>query len=112
MNEMPSSSIDISSEAVEALIREEITRDNFLRIIAVPGGCSGVTYQFGIDDQLSSTDRVVFEDDRIRVITDETSFSQVRGLEIRYSDDPYTGGFKLKNPILTSSCSCGSGGCH
>jgi iron-sulfur cluster assembly protein len=101
-------SIQISEKAKKELIKLEATGPNFLRISVVAGGCSGMTYSACIDNTLSDTDQVLFEENDLRVVADPHSSMFLDGLQIDYSDDLIASGFRFKNPKAVKSCGCGA----
>ncbi len=100
--------IQISEKAKSELAKLEATGPNFLRISVVSGGCSGMTYSACIDNTLSDTDQVLFEERDLRVIADPNSAMFLDGLQIDYSDDLIASGFRFKNPKAVKACGCGS----
>lgn len=100
--------IQVSERAKQELIKLEATGENFLRISIVPGGCSGMTYTAAIDNTLSDTDQVMFQDGALRIIADGGSAMFLDGLQIDYSDDLIASGFRFKNPKAVKACGCGS----
>jgi iron-sulfur cluster assembly protein len=100
--------IQLSDKAKQELINLEATGENFLRISVVSGGCSGMTYSACIDNTLSDADQVLFEDAQLRVVADERSSGYLDGLQIDFSDDLISSGFRFKNPKAVKACGCGS----
>ncbi|HMP76323.1 MAG TPA: iron-sulfur cluster assembly accessory protein [Kiritimatiellia bacterium] len=100
--------IQISDKAKQELAKLEATGPNFLRISVVSGGCSGMTYSACIDNTLSDSDQVIFEEADLRVIADPNSAMFLDGLSIDYSDDLIASGFRFKNPKAVKACGCGS----
>ena len=100
--------IQLSDKAKQELVNLEATGENFLRISVVSGGCSGMTYSACIDNTLSDSDQVLFEESLVRVIADERSAGYLDGLQIDFSDDLISSGFRFKNPKAVKSCGCGS----
>jgi len=100
--------IGLSDRARDELQRLDVSRDNFLRITVVPGGCTGLTYQVYTDSVQTPFDRLLYEDDALRVVTDPESFPRLVGLAIDYSDDLLHAGFRFKNPNAAASCGCGN----
>lgn len=100
--------IKITPVALQELIKLEGTGENFLRISVVPGGCSGMTYTACIDNVLSDSDQVIYEDGGLRVVADTGSTMFLDGLEIDFSDDLIASGFRFKNPKAKKGCGCGS----
>lgn len=100
--------IAVSERAKQELTKLEATGENFLRISIVPGGCSGMTYTAAIDNTLSESDQVLFQDGSLRIIADGGSAMFLDGLQIDYSDDLIASGFRFKNPKAVKACGCGS----
>ncbi|HMO05418.1 MAG TPA: iron-sulfur cluster assembly accessory protein [Kiritimatiellia bacterium] len=100
--------IKITPVALQELVKLEATGESFLRISVVPGGCSGMTYSACIDNVLSDSDQVIFEEGGLRVVADSGSSMFLDGLEIDFSDDLIASGFRFKNPKANKGCGCGS----
>jgi len=100
--------IQISDKARQELVNLEATGENFLRISVVSGGCSGMTYSACIDNTLSDDDQVLFSEQALRVVADNRSAGFLDGLQIDYSDDLISAGFRFKNPRAVKACGCGS----
>src|SRR3981189_1773570 len=78
-----------------------------LRIRVVGGGCSGMSYELGWEDQATPEDDV-FDAQGIRVYIDKHSAPYLSGSEIDFVDNNMMGaGFAIKNPNVKSSCGCG-----
>ena len=78
-----------------------------LRIRVVGGGCSGMSYELGWDDEAADGDNVV-ESLGVRVFVDSKSAPYLTGSEIDYVENNMMGaGFAIKNPNVKSSCGCG-----
>ena len=101
-------SIQITEKARKELIRLEAGGESFLRISVVPGGCSGMTYSASIDNTLSDSDQVLYQDGELRAVADSGSAMFLEGLVIDYSDDLIASGFRFKNPKAVKACGCGS----
>ncbi len=78
-----------------------------LRVRLVGGGCSGMSYELGWEDQAGTGDTVI-ESHGVKVYIDQHSASYLAGSEIDYVDNSMLGaGFAIKNPNVQSSCGCG-----
>lgn len=99
--------IKISDNAVSELIRLQVTKDDFLRISLVSGGCSGLSYQLDTDTILTPFDRAIYEDEHIKAVTDKASLEHLNGLYIDYSNDLIDVGFRFSNPNAVHTCGCG-----
>ncbi len=100
--------IVISDRAKQELRNLDVGATNFLRISVIPGGCSGMTYSASVDSELTDADETLYSEEGIRVVADSGSALFLDGLQIDYSDDLVTSGFRFRNPNATKSCGCGS----
>jgi iron-sulfur cluster assembly protein len=79
-----------------------------LRVMVVGGGCSGMSYKLGFDNQPAAANDKVFEKDGIKVIVDQKSFLFLSGTELDFTDGLNGTGFVFKNPNAKRTCGCGS----
>ncbi len=98
---------ETAQKQIQKLIDQEHKPKAFLRIGVKGGGCSGLTYEVKLDDNLSEFDRV-FEVANVKVICDSKSFVYLDNMTIDYSTELVGGGFKFLNPNATGSCGCGT----
>lgn len=101
-------SVTVTANALDAIRECELPDGGFLRIRVIPGGCSGQTYSVSADDELFITDLILYEQGRIRIVTDPESAQFIEGLQIDYSDDLIRSGFRFSNPNASGCCGCGS----
>jgi iron-sulfur cluster assembly accessory protein len=78
-----------------------------LRVSVEGGGCSGFQYKFDFDTSKSQDDLVLARDG-VTVLIDPISVQYMAGAEIDYVDDLIGASFKIKNPVATASCGCGT----
>lgn len=95
-----------AAEKIKALANKQGKKEPALRIQVVGGGCSGLSYQFGFADSISSDDKV-FEQFGVKVAVDNKSLFYLSGSELDYEESLLKSGFKVKNPNASVSCSCG-----
>lgn len=100
--------IELSERAKKALIELGVIDGQYFRIKVVSGGCSGMTYNAGIDEVMTDDDILIYDDKEIRVIADFNSVLYLYGLKIDYSDDLIKAGFRFSNPMAKKSCGCGA----
>ena len=103
--------IQLSAAARVELLRlggAELRAAGFLRLAVVPGGCTGLTYEMGIDSVQTPFDRLLYRDEELQVLADGSSYRYLKGLSIDYSADLVKAGFRFLNPNAVSSCGCGS----
>jgi iron-sulfur cluster assembly accessory protein len=78
-----------------------------LRVSVEGGGCSGFQYKFDFD-QTKTDDDLVLTRNGATVLIDSVSQQYMAGAEIDYVDDLIGASFKIKNPVATASCGCGT----
>ena len=100
--------ISVTEKAVKQLKDMNATGERFMRIEAITGGCSGMTYQAAIDDEMKDNDIAIYEDKDLRIVAPMKSFLYLDGLNIDYSDDLLQSGFRLTNTNAAKSCGCGA----
>jgi len=77
-----------------------------LRVAAIPGGCSGLTYDLGWDTSLTDTDETTVVDG-IRVVMDLKSRLYIDGSALDFGDGLDGKGFHFDNPQAIRTCACG-----
>jgi len=105
-------SISITPKAVKEITRlklaDESTKDALLRVMVIGGGCSGMSYKLGFDNQPAAANDKVFEQDGVRLVVDAKSFLYLSGTTLDFSDGLNGTGFVFNNPNAKSTCGCGS----
>ena len=99
--------LSVTDKAKAQLQALDVTQDNFLRLWVGEGGCSGLSYQAVIDDAATALDVVLYQDDVIKIVTDNQSRNYLEGITIDYSDDLVKSGFRFLNPKAVKTCGCG-----
>ena len=98
---------ETAAQKITELRLEEGKPEWGLRVRLVGGGCSGMSYELGWEDQETAGDQVI-ESRGIKVYIDQHSVPHVSGSEIDYvTNDMMGAGFAIKNPNVKSSCGCG-----
>ncbi len=99
---------ETAAKKIADLRTEEGKPEWGLRIRVVGGGCSGMSYELGWEDQQAADDSVVEPADGIKVYIDKFSAPYLQGSEIDFVENDMMGaGFAIKNPNVKSSCGCG-----
>jgi iron-sulfur cluster assembly accessory protein len=99
---------ETAAKKVSELRLEEGKPEWALRIRIVGGGCSGMSYELGWEDQPQADDSVVEPAAGIKVYVDKQSVAYLQGSEIDFVQNEMMGaGFAIKNPNVKSSCGCG-----
>ena len=77
-----------------------------LRVKVGSGGCSGMSYEFVVADEVK-TDDLVHEAFGAKTVVDPKADFFIGGSQVDYEESLMKSGFTVKNPQATSSCSCG-----
>ena len=99
--------LSVTDKAKDQLQTLDVNHANFLRLWVGEGGCSGMSYQAVIDDNATALDIVLYQDDDIKIVSDNTSKSYLEGITIDYEDDLVKSGFRFINPNAVKTCGCG-----
>jgi iron-sulfur cluster assembly accessory protein len=78
-----------------------------LRVSVEGGGCSGFSYKFDVE-RARAEDDLVLERNSAVVLIDPVSLQYMAGAEIDFVDDLIGASFKVRNPVATASCGCGT----
>jgi iron-sulfur cluster insertion protein len=78
-----------------------------LRVSVMGGGCSGFQYGFELDDARAGDD-IAVEKNGATVVIDSVSLGFMEGAEIDFVDDLIGASFRVRNPLATASCGCGT----
>jgi len=95
-----------AAEKFQAICQEEGLSRAALRFGDQPGGCSGFEYVFGFSEALGEGDHC-FESHGVEIHVKKEALSRLLGCEIDYAEGLMGSGFKVSNPNVSSSCSCG-----
>ncbi len=99
------------TEAAASRVKEMMAEQNkehaFLRIGVSGGGCTGLTYGMGFDEEVNQGDHQ-FETHGIKVVVDADSAPILNGTVIDYKQNMMGGGFTIDNPNAIATCGCGS----
>ena len=103
-------SINLTDRAVskvKELIDGEGNPNLHLRVYVTGGGCSGLSYGMGFEKEAEEDDNVI-EENGVKVLVDSMSIDHLNGANVDYIESLMGSGFKINNPNVTKSCSCGS----
>ena len=78
-----------------------------LRVSVKGGGCSGMSYVLGFDEQPKESDSVMTAQG-LRVFVDPKSLFYISGTVLDFSDGLNGKGFVFNNPQAQRTCGCGS----
>jgi iron-sulfur cluster assembly protein len=95
-----------AARRISRLLTKQGIPQGVLRVAVMGGGCSGLQYKMELQEGPSNRD-ILVESHGIRVVIDPKSAMYVSGSELDYVEALQEGGFKVRNPNASSSCSCG-----
>ena len=97
----------IAANTIRVLMEQRGLGDYVLRVAVVGGGCSGLQYHMGFEENPEDFDHVI-ETGGIRLVVDPNSRFYLEGATIDFAEDLMGGGFRIENPNVVSSCGCGN----
>jgi iron-sulfur cluster assembly protein len=104
--------IDLTEKAVSEIKRlqhaDPTTSTAPLRVQVVGGGCSGMSYKLGFDNEPVTEKDKTFEKDGVTLVIDQKSYLFLQGTELDFSDGLNGKGFVFNNPNAKRTCGCGS----
>lgn len=107
--------IAITDRCVQRILQlnkgDEQTAERLLRLSVEPGGCSGFSYRFELEDatEIDEGEDLVFEREGARVVVDDASLELLAGATIDFEDEMMKSAFIVAaNPQSSASCGCGT----
>ena len=106
---MQQQSFHITQEAWERLgdILKDEPPGTFFRVTVQSGGCSGLQYQFTLDQTQDPNDRI-FRHHTLSVVVDATSLPFLEKAQLDYTAEMMGKSFQITNALAKSSCGCGN----
>jgi len=95
-----------AAEKIKEFMNEEQEKPEYLRVYVQGGGCSGLSYGMGFEKQPEEDDTVI-EENGVKLLVDSYSIDHLKGANVDYIESLMGSGFKINNPNVTKSCSCG-----
>lgn len=95
-----------AAEKIKEFMKEEAEKPEFLRVYVQGGGCSGLSYGMGFEKQPEEDDMLI-EENGVKLLVDSYSVDHLKGANVDYIESLMGSGFKINNPNVTKSCSCG-----
>lgn len=77
-----------------------------VRVGVLAGGCSGHSYDMGIEEKAAEND-IVIDTKGVKVFISPDSLKLLDGTELDYVETIQQSGFKFNNPQAESTCGCG-----
>ena len=95
-----------AAEKIKEFMKEEAESPEYLRIYVQGGGCAGLSYGMGFEKEPEEGD-IVMEESGVKLLVDGVSIDHLKGANVDYIESLMGSGFKVNNPNVTKSCSCG-----
>ena len=96
-----------AKERIAALrVEEGRPAHSNIRVSVKGGGCSGLMYDLGFDEEIKPADQV-FEDKGIKILVDKKSLLYLLGTTLDFTDGLNGKGFQFINPNASRTCGCG-----
>ncbi|MBP3949890.1 HesB/IscA family protein [Bacillus suaedae] len=92
---------------IKSMMEAEGEEGLMLRVGVKGGGCSGLSYGMGFDNERNEDDTKL-DIDGLEILIDEESAPIVKGVVIDYKQNMMGGGFTIDNPNAIANCGCGS----
>ena len=91
---------------------EDPALHRMLRLSVEPGGCSGFSYKFELEEHENiddEEDTIIEHDSGARVVVDEGSLALLSGATIDFEDEMMKSAFIVTdNPMSSGGCGCGT----
>ena len=97
---------DKAREKVAEILAQENRAGQGLRVQVVGGGCSGFQYGLTFAETTDPTDKII-DCGTFKVYIDAASLQHLDKATVDYIDGLNGSGFKIDNPMDTSTCGCG-----
>jgi iron-sulfur cluster assembly protein len=95
-----------AAEKIVAFMKEETDKPEYLRVYVQGGGCSGLSYGMSFEKAKEEDDALI-EENGVKILVDSYSQDYLKGANVDYIESLMGAGFKINNPNVTKSCSCG-----
>lgn len=101
--------LQVTDKAIDKVrkLAEKDGKPPILRVGVKGGGCTGLSYFMDFDANVRDTDRVIREENGVKVICDPKSLAILEETTLDYESNLLAGGFKFKNPKARHTCGCG-----
>lgn len=89
------------------ILEEEGKNGWGMRFAEKMGGCNGFEYALDYSEKATEDD-ITLESHGVEIHINKAAMDRLLGCEIDYIEGLYNSGFKISNPNVSSSCSCGT----
>lgn len=94
----------------QILDSEEYGKDTVVRMGILGGGCSGLQYSLGFDENHDPDEDAVYDQHGVRLVAKKKFDLHLEGATIDFVDGPAGSGFKIENPNYRNVGCPGCGG--
>ena len=98
---------ETAAQQVRKLSKAQGLEHNGLRVSIQGGGCSGLVYKLGMENDEREGDNV-YEEHGVKLFIDKKSVIFLVGTELDFSDGLNGKGFVFANPNAKKACGCGN----
>jgi iron-sulfur cluster assembly protein len=98
---------EAASFQIKDMMKENEEEGSFLRVAVKGGGCSGLSYGMGFEQEPTDLD-LQFEQHGLKVVVNKEDIPVLTGVKIDFKQSMMGGGFTIDNPNAIASCGCGS----
>ena len=95
-----------AASKVKILLEKEKKSDYGFRVGITHGGCSGYTYDIGLEKTPREEDMIIKEKG-VKIFINPESAAFMKGSTVDYVETLQNAGFKINNPNVKTSCGCG-----
>ncbi|MBH0231045.1 iron-sulfur cluster assembly accessory protein [Halobacillus yeomjeoni] len=99
---------DAAKHQITEMMKEEDNENIRLRFGVKGGGCSGLSYAMGFEDEINEELDLLEESNGIPVVVNRQDAAIIEGTTIDFKQNMMGGGFTIDNPNAIVSCGCGS----
>lgn len=102
--------VDITEAAafhIQEMMRNNGEEGSYLRVAVKGGGCSGLSYAMGFDQNKQENDELFKEHD-LQILVSREDAPILQGTKIDFKESLMGGGFTIENQNAIASCGCGS----
>ncbi|PLS18100.1 iron-sulfur cluster assembly accessory protein [Bacillus sp. M6-12] len=92
---------------IKEMMKHNEEEGSFLRVAVKGGGCSGLSYGMGFEQNSDEQDAILSQHG-INILVNKDDAPILNGTVIDYKESMMGGGFTIDNPNAIASCGCGS----
>jgi iron-sulfur cluster assembly protein len=102
-----------AAEEVKRIVEQQkLESDTVLRMGIAGGGCHGLQYSLGFDNQFDAGSDARYEQNGIALVTRKKFALHLDGTTIDFQDGPMGRGFSIENPNYPRTGGCAGCGHH